>query len=158
MAMDVALRLEVEDLHAEYCAALDEGRYEDWAALFTDDCLYRIVPRDNHERGLPLAIMHCESRGMLLDRIVAIRETSYYAPRTLRHMVSGIRVVADDDGALRGQANYLVLQTLPEQPTTLFNAGRYLDAIVREAGRLRIKERLCIFDSIVVPNSLIVPV
>ena len=158
MAMDVALRLEVEDLHAEYCAALDEGRYEDWAALFTDDCLYRIVPRDNHDRGLPLAIMHCESRGMLLDRIVAIRETSYYAPRTLRHMVSGIRVVADDDGALRGQANYLVLQTLPEQPTTLFNAGRYLDAIVREAGRLRIKERLCIFDSIVVPNSLIVPV
>jgi 3-phenylpropionate/cinnamic acid dioxygenase small subunit len=158
MAMDVALRLEVEDLHAEYCAALDEGRYEDWAALFTEDCLYRIVPRDNHERGLPLAIMHCESRGMLLDRIVAIRETSYYAPRTLRHMVSGIRVVADDDGALRGQANYLVLQTLPEQPTTLFNAGRYLDAIVREAGRLRIKERLCIFDSIVVPNSLIVPI
>ena len=158
MAMDVALRLEVEDLHAEYCAALDEGRYEDWAALFTEDCLYRIVPRDNHERGLPLAIMHCESRGMLLDRIVAIRETSYYAPRTLRHMVSGIRVAAEADGALRGQANYLVLQTLPEQPTTLFNAGRYLDTMVREAGRLRLKERLCIFDSIVVPNSLIVPV
>jgi len=158
MAMDVALRLEVEDLHAEYCAALDEGRYEDWAALFTEDCLYRIVPRDNHERGLPLAIMHCESRGMLLDRIVAIRETSYYAPRTLRHMVSGIRVAAEADGALRGQANYLVLQTLPEQPTTLFNAGRYLDTMVREAGRLRLKERLCIFDSIVVPNSLIVPI
>jgi salicylate 5-hydroxylase small subunit len=158
MAMDVALRLEVEDLHAEYCAALDEGRYEDWAALFTEDCLYRIVPRDNHERGLPLAIMHCESRGMLLDRIVAIRETSYYAPRTLRHMVSLVRVAADDDGTLRGQANYLVLQTLPEQPTTLFNAGRYLDTMVREAGRLRLRERLCIFDSIVVPNSLIVPV
>ena len=158
MAMDVALRLEVEDLYAEYCAALDEGRYEDWAALFTEDCLYRIVPRDNHERGLPLAIMHCESRGMLLDRIVAIRETSYYAPRTLRHMVSGIRVAAEADGALRGQANYLVLQTLPEQPTTLFNAGRYLDTMVREAGRLRLKERLCIFDSIVVPNSLIVPI
>jgi len=158
MAMDVALRLEVEDLHAEYCAALDEGRYEDWAALFTEDCLYRIVPRDNHERGLPLAIMHCESRGMLLDRIVAIRETSYYAPRTLRHMVSGIRVAAEADGAQRGQANYLVLQTLPEQPTTLFNAGRYLDTMVREAGRLRLKERLCIFDSIVVPNSLIIPI
>lgn len=109
MAMEAALRLEVEDLHAEYCAALDEGRYEDWAALFTEDCLYRIVPRDNHERGLPLAIMHCESRGMLLDRIVAIRETSYYAPRALRHMVSLARVVAHDDGTLRGQANYLVL-------------------------------------------------
>jgi salicylate 5-hydroxylase small subunit len=73
-------------------------------------------------------------------------------------MVSLVRVAADDDGTLRGQANYLVLQTLPEQPTTLFNAGRYLDAIVREEGRLRFKERLCVFDSIVVPNSLIVPV
>lgn len=158
MIAPVELRLAVEDLHAEYCAALDEGRYEDWAELFTEDCLYRIVPRDNHDRGLPLAIMHCESKGMLRDRIVAIRETSYYAPRALRHIVSGIRVAAEADGVLRGQANYLVLQTLPEQPTTLFNAGRYADVIVREAGLLRFKERLCIFDSIVVPNSLIVPV
>jgi 3-phenylpropionate/cinnamic acid dioxygenase small subunit len=157
MAVPVELRLAVEDLHSEYCAALDERRYEDWAALFTEDCLYRIVPRDNHERGLPLALMHCESRGMLLDRIVALRETSYYAPRTLRHMVSGIRVAAEADGVLRGQANYLVLQTLPEQPTTLFNAGRYLDVVVREAAGLRFRERLCVFDSILVPNSLIVP-
>jgi 3-phenylpropionate/cinnamic acid dioxygenase small subunit len=157
MAVPVELRLAVEDLHSEYCAALDERRYEDWAALFTEDCLYRIVPRDNHERGLPLALMHCESRGMLLDRIVALRETSYYAPRALRHMVSGIRVAAEADGVLRGQANYLVLQTLPEQPTTLFNAGRYLDVVVREAAGLRFRERLCVFDSILVPNSLIVP-
>jgi salicylate 5-hydroxylase small subunit len=157
MAVSVELRLAIEDLYSEYCAALDEGRYEDWAALFTEDCLYRIVPRDNHERGLPLALMHCESRGMLLDRIVALRETSYYAPRALRHMVSGLRVAAEAEGVLRGQANYLVLQTLPEQPTTLFNAGRYLDVVVREAAGLRFRERLCVFDSILVPNSLIVP-
>jgi len=157
MAVPVALRLEIEDLYSEYCAALDEGRYEDWAALFTEDCLYRVVPRDNHDRGLPLALMHCESRGMLLDRIVALRETAYYAPRALRHMVSGIRIAGAEDGVLRGQANYLVLQTLAEQPTTLFNAGRYQDIIVRAAGSLRFRERLCIFDSILVPSSLIVP-
>ena len=121
------------------------------------DCLYRIVPRDNHERGLPLALMHCESRGMLLDRVVALRETSYYAPRALRHMVTGIRIAAAEGDALGGQANYLVLQTLPEQPTTVFNAGRYLDVIVREAAGLRFRQRLCIFDSILVPSSLIVP-
>jgi 3-phenylpropionate/cinnamic acid dioxygenase small subunit len=157
-AVPVALRLEVEDLYAEYCASLDEGRYEDWASLFTEECLYRIVPRDNHDRGLPLAIMHCESRGMLEDRVVAIRETSFYAPRMLRHIVSGIRVELAADGGMSGQANYLVLQTLSDQPTTLFNAGRYLDAILRDGGRLRFKQRLCIFDSIVVPNSLIVPI
>jgi salicylate 5-hydroxylase small subunit len=157
MAVAIELRLAVEDLYAEYCAALDEGRYEDWAGLFTEDCLYRIVPRDNHERGLPLALMHCESRGMLLDRVVSLRETSYYAPRALRHMVSGIRVAEAADGTLGGQANYLVLQTLPGETTTLFNTGRYLDLIVREAAGLRFRERLCVFDSIVVPSSLIVP-
>ncbi len=158
MTASIALRLEVEDLYSEYCAALDEGRYEDWAALFTEACLYRIVPRDNHDRGLPLAIMHCESRLMLQDRVVAIRETSYYAPRFLRHIVSGIRVDEAAEGSIAGRANYLVLQTLPEQPTALFNAGRYLDVIVRDEGVLRFRERLCIFDSIVVPNSLIVPI
>ena len=157
MAVSIALRLEVEDLYSEYCAALDEERYEDWAALFTEACLYRIVPRDNHDRGLPLAVMHCESRLMLQDRVVAIRETAYYAPRYLRHIVSGIRVDAAPDGGIGGLANYLVLQTLREQPTTLFNAGRYRDVIVRDDGKLRFRERLCIFDSIVVPNSLIVP-
>ncbi len=158
MTASIALRLEVEELYSEYCAALDEGRYEDWAALFTEACLYRIVPRDNHDRGLPLAIMHCESRLMLQDRVVAIRETSYYAPRFLRHIVSGIRVDGAAEGRIAGRANYLVLQTLPEQPTALFNAGRYLDVIVRDEGKLRFRERLCIFDSIVVPNSLIVPI
>ena len=79
--LPVELRLEIEDLCAEYCAALDDGRYEDWPELFTEECLYRIVPRDNFDRGLPIALMHCESRLMLRDRVVAVRETAYYAPR-----------------------------------------------------------------------------
>ena len=156
--LPVELRLEIEDLCAEYCAALDDGRYEDWPELFTEECLYRIVPRDNFDRGLPIALVHCESRLMLRDRVVAVRETAYYAPRLLRHIVSFIRAKPGEGGEIRSEANYLVLQTLPDQPTELFNSGRYLDRLVREDGRLRFKERLCVFDSIVVPNSLIVPI
>jgi 3-phenylpropionate/cinnamic acid dioxygenase small subunit len=158
MTLAAELRFEIEDLHTAYCAALDDGRYEDWPELFAEDGLYRIVPRDNHDRGLPLAIMHCEGKGMLLDRVVAIRQTSYFAPRLLRHLVSGIRSVQGADGSITSEANYLVLQTLPDQPTELFNSGRYLDHLVRENGRLRFKERLCVFDSIVIPNSLIIPI
>ena len=40
MAIPVELRLAVEDLYSEYSAALDEGRYEDWAALFTEDAVW----------------------------------------------------------------------------------------------------------------------
>jgi 3-phenylpropionate/cinnamic acid dioxygenase small subunit len=158
VALPLELRLEIEDLYTEYCAALDDGRYEAWPELFTEACLYRIVPRDNHDRGLPIALIHCESRGMLRDRVVAIRETAYFAPRLLRHLVSGIRSEIAGDRTIVSQANYLVLQTLADRPTELFNSGRYLDRIVRDEGRLRFQERLCVFDSIVVPNSLIIPI
>ncbi|HZS84561.1 MAG TPA: aromatic-ring-hydroxylating dioxygenase subunit beta [Stellaceae bacterium] len=157
-APSLELRLAIEDLNSAYCAALDDGRYEEWPELFAEDCLYRIVPRDNYERDLPIALMHCESKGMLKDRVIAVRQTAFYLPRFLRHIVSGIRSTVEADGTIRSTANYLVVQTLPEQPTELFNSGRYLDVILREEGGLRFKERLCVFDSIVVPNSLVVPI
>jgi hypothetical protein len=85
------LRLELDELYAQYVGCLDEERFEDWPEFFTDDCLYRIVPRDNFERGLPIATWHSEGRAGLLDRIVAIRKTMNYAPRYIRRMVSAIR-------------------------------------------------------------------
>ncbi|MSP98456.1 MAG: anthranilate 1,2-dioxygenase, partial [Betaproteobacteria bacterium] len=37
----------------EYAYLIDEDRLEDWVECFTDDCLYRIVPRENLDAGLP---------------------------------------------------------------------------------------------------------
>ena len=76
------LRLELEALYADYTGCLDEERFEEWPNFFVEDCLYKIVPRENYERGLPLATWLCESKGYLLDRITGIRKTSMYAPRT----------------------------------------------------------------------------
>jgi 3-phenylpropionate/cinnamic acid dioxygenase small subunit len=81
-----------------------------------------------------------------------------YAPRALRHLVSGLRIVAVEDDVVRAQASYAVLQTLPDEETTVFNAGRYLDRLVREGGTLKFQERLCVFDSVLVPGSLVYPI
>ena len=152
------LRLELDDLYTAYAACLDDGELERWPEFFTDECRYEIVPRENFDRGLPLALMRCESKGMLVDRVAALRRASVYAPRALRHLISGIRVTAGGDTDLRAQANYAVLQTLPDEETTVFNAGRYIDRLVREAGTLKFRERLCVFDSILVPGSLVYPI
>src|SRR5262245_20503310 len=151
------LRLELEELYAGYSACLDEERFEDWPAFFTDPCVYQIVPRDNFERGLPLATWLCESRGYLLDRVTAIRKTAVYAPRYLRRMVSGIRALGWSDGLLEVRANYLALETLQDELTRVFNVGQYRDKLVVDGGKLKFREKLCIFDSILVPNSLIYP-
>jgi 3-phenylpropionate/cinnamic acid dioxygenase small subunit len=150
-------RLELEELYADYVAALDEERFEDWTGFFTEDCLYRIVPRENADRGLPIAVMHCESKGYLLDRVLAIRKTAVYAPRYIRRMVSNIRILGWQDDLLRVTARYAAFETLRDEFTRVFSVGEHRDRVAVVDGRLRFREKLVVFDSELIPNSLIYP-
>jgi len=44
-----------------------------------------------------------------------------------------------------------------EEWPDFFNAPRSRDKLAVEDGRLRFQERICVFDSLLVPNSLIFP-
>jgi 3-phenylpropionate/cinnamic acid dioxygenase small subunit len=151
------LRLELEELYAAYAGCLDEERFEDWPEFFTDQCLYKIIPRENFERGLPLATWLCESKAMLKDRVAMIRRTAVYGPRWIRRMTSSIRMLGWEGEVLNVRASYLAVETLLDELTRVFNAGQYRDRIVVEDARLKFREKLCVFDSLVVPNSLIYP-
>jgi len=151
------LRLELEELYAAYTGCLDEERFEEWPDFFADPCVYKIVPRENFERGLPLATWLCESKGYLVDRVVAVRRTAVYAPRYIRRMVSGIRILGWKDGVLGTRANYLALETLQDELTRVFNTGQYHDKLVVGDGKLKFMEKVCVFDSMLIPNSLIYP-
>src|SRR5712691_2291544 len=151
------LRLELEELYAAYTACLDEERFEVWPEFFVEQCLYKFVPRENFERGLRLATWRLAGMGYLADRVTAIRKTAVYAPRYTRRMVSGLRVLGWKEGMLEVRANYVALETLQDELTRVFNTGQYRDKLVVEDDRLKFKEKLCIFDSLLVPNSLIYP-
>jgi len=157
MAVPLAVRYEIEELLAEYAAVLDAVDLERWPEFFTEQCFYEIIPRENYDRGLPLAIMRCESKGMLRDRVVAIRDTMMYEPRYMRHIISAIRVRGENPEGITVEANYAVFETVIDDLTRVFNVGRYLDRIVREAGQLKFAEKHCVYDSVLVPNSLIYP-
>jgi 3-phenylpropionate/cinnamic acid dioxygenase small subunit len=152
------LRARLADLYCDYGDALDDGELERWPDFFTEDCIYKIVPRENFERGLPIALIYCESRNMLADRVVALRETALYVPRIMRHLTSNIRVRAVEPNGLRLTANFALLQTMPDQPSELFLCGMYHDRVVENGGQLRFAERICVYDSTIVPTSLIYPV
>jgi salicylate 5-hydroxylase small subunit len=149
---------ELMQLYAEYAACLDDGRFDDWPNLFTEDCHYRIVPRENHDRGLPLATMDLIGRGMLLDRVYAARSTLFHAPYYQRHIIGAARVTADTPVGIAAEANYLVIRTKRDLPSEVFNAGRYIDRIVRTPDGLRFRSKLCVFDSELIPNSIIYPI
>jgi 3-phenylpropionate/cinnamic acid dioxygenase small subunit len=152
------LRLEIEELHAAYAYCLDHGRIEDWPDFFTDDCIYKLISRENYDLGLPLGTMFAEKRGGLLDRVASVKKTTVYHERYLTHMIANTRVLSEKNGVVEACANYVVLETLPNQYTQILNAGRYLDTIVRDGRRLRFREKICIFDTVLVPASIIHPV
>ena len=79
-----------------------------------------------------------------------------YEPRYMRHMISAIRVTGESPGRDTVEANYAVFETLVDELTRVLTWG-YLDRIVREAGQLKFAEKHCVYDSVLVPNSLIYP-
>jgi salicylate 5-hydroxylase small subunit len=157
MNVELELRLNLSDLYASYCACLDAGRFDDWPGFFTDDCRYRVVARENHDRNLPLGTMDLQSRGALLDRVYAVQSTLFHAPYYQRHIVGPARILGRDGDTIVAEANYLVIRTKRDQPSEVFNAGRYLDRIVTAQQGLRFAEKICIFDSELIPNSIIYP-
>ena len=145
-------------LHADYASAVDAGRWDDWVDLFTDDCVYRVQPRENHERGFPLATMSLTSKGMLKDRAYGIRETLFHDPYYQRHVV-GLPVVREvTPDRIRCEANYAVFRTKLSELSTVYNVGRYLDVVARTPQGLKFAVRECIYDSEMIPNSLIYPI
>jgi salicylate 5-hydroxylase small subunit len=159
MKMQPSDYFELSQLYADYARAVDSGNWDLWPEFFIDACSYRLQPRENHERGLPLATLSFESKGMLEDRVYGIRETLFHDPYYQRHVV-GLPLVhgVDEDGTIRSEANYAVFRTKLSELSTVFNVGRYLDTVVRRPEGLKFASRLVVYDSEMIPNSIIYPI
>lgn len=152
------LQMQVDRLNADYGAALDEKRFDDWPEFFVEDGQYKVQARENFDRGLPLALIALESRGMMKDRVYGVTQTIYHGPYYTRHVVSPARVLSDAQGVVRAETNYAVFRTRPGDATEVYNVGRYIDEIARTEAGLRFRSRLCVYDSEMVLNSLIYPI
>jgi salicylate 5-hydroxylase small subunit len=156
--IDIGTWLALTRLYAEYAAAVDAGDWDKWIDLFVEDCDYRVQPRENHERGFPLATLALLSKGMLRDRAYGIKETLFHDPYYQRHVTAAPLVEKIEGGVICAQANYAVFRTKLSQESTVFNVGRYLDRIRMTPDGLRFEQRHCIYDTEMIPNSLIYPI
>jgi anthranilate 1,2-dioxygenase small subunit len=156
----VLLHHEIDSFNARYAQALDEQRLSDWTEMFTDDALYVVLSRENFDRGLPVGLIYCENKRMIHDRAFALMETSMFAPRYLRHIIGNQVVLSEErTGTIKCRANYVVLQVLFDRPdATLHQVGVYHDVFRRVDGALKLAERRCVYDNLLVPNALCIPV
>jgi len=163
------LRLRIEALYAEYAQTIDDDRLEDWPGFFVEDGKYRVTTRENHDSGLTLAMMYCDGRGMMRDRVSALRQANIYEPHVYCHLTSAVRLMAPSLpspasggglgwGEIRAQANFAVIRTMQEGDQSIFACGRTYDRIVETDGRLLFKERLVVLDSRQVDTLLVIPI
>jgi len=150
--------LALTQLYADYASAVDSGNWDLWPEFFTEQCVYRLQPRENHERGFALATLSFTSKGMLKDRVYGIKETLFHDPYYQRHIVGTPVVRSAEGGSFRCEANYAVFRTKLSDASTVFNVGRYLDTVVRTPEGMKFASRECIYDSEMIPNSIIYPI
>ena len=148
---------DLTQLYDRYAQAVSSGEWELWPEFFTDDCSYRLQPRETYDRGFPLATLSFESKGMLKDRVYGIRETLFHDPYYQRHVVGTPLVLKAEPDRFECEANYAVFRTKLSELSSVFSVGRYIDVVVRTEQGLKFASRQVIYDSEMIPNSVIYP-
>ncbi len=154
---DYALKKEavVAYLH-RLCRMLDEFDIRGFVDEFPDDGSYRLIPRDNYERRLPVHVIDDDKR-RLIYRMELITEHWHYERFREMRMLSNVMVEFPDAETAIAKSNLLVYQTDAEGRTNLHMACVLEDRIVAAGGRWRIKDRLAILESFLPNEAIVVP-
>jgi anthranilate 1,2-dioxygenase small subunit len=155
---EIELQFQIERLLSAYAQCIDEDRLEAWPELFTDDCVYQLIARENAERNLPIAAMYCDSKRMLIDRVVSLRHANIYEKHSYRHLVSSTMVIEIEEQVVRARSHYAVYRTRTNGATEIYNTGAYLDDIVVRNGRWLFQKKIVTFDTNRIDSLLATPI
>jgi anthranilate 1,2-dioxygenase small subunit len=154
---ELAVRHGIHELIAAYVDCIDEDRLEDWPDFFVEQCRYVITSRASHEAGLPHGVVYAASRGMLIDRVTALRQANIFEPHRYRHIVGPIRIERVDETVAQVCSNFIAVRIMHDGEMSLFAAGRYLDRIALTILPYRFIERLVVLDSQKIDTLLVIP-
>jgi anthranilate 1,2-dioxygenase small subunit len=154
---EAAVRRGVDELLAAYAECIDDDRLEEWPDFFVEQCRYLITSRANHEAGMPHGIVYAASRGMLADRVMALRRANIFEPHRYRHIVGPTRIEGIDGLVAQVRSNFLAVRIMHDGDVSLFAVGRYLDRIDLASRPYRFLERLVVLDSEKIDTLLVIP-
>ena len=153
-----AVREQIERLIVDSAMFIDRDELDAWVDCFEPEGRYIVMPRENRILGLPVGIIHCETRARIQDRIVCLRHANKYNPHFDRHILSASRINAVTDGVATVETNFLVVQTNKTGESRLFCAGCYEDQILVHGDTAKFTERIAVLDTFSVPTLLATPV
>lgn len=117
----------IREVMAEYCFCLDDGRYDDMAALFTEDGTW------------DTAFGAATGRAAIAELAGNIRARAGADRPRAAHLVTNV-VIALDGAHARVHSNWMVMQNSPTGPK-LGSGGAYADEFVQRDGRWLLRYR-----------------
>jgi 3-phenylpropionate/cinnamic acid dioxygenase small subunit len=117
----------IRELLAEYCFRLDDGRFAEMAALFTEDGTW--------DTAFGKAVGHAAIAALAQS----LRERAGAARPRAVHLVTNIVIALDGDRA-RARSNWMVIENNAAGPK-IGSGGAYLDDIAKTSGRWRLRYR-----------------
>lgn len=157
--MSVFTQERLTALNAAYARCIDNDQLETWPDFFLDRCLYLITTADNHAQGMQAGIVYADSRAMLQDRILALRDANVYEQQRYRHIIGAPLVLEQNSDTATVESPFIVARIMRDGTTDVFATGRYLDRVVAAPdGSLKFAERLVICDSNNIDTLLVLPV
>jgi anthranilate 1,2-dioxygenase small subunit len=143
--------------NADYARCIDDDRLEEWPDFFADDCLYRVTSAQNHAEGLEASLIFANSKGMLRDRISALRTANIYERQSYRHIIGAPSILGVDGERVRTEAPFMVARIMRDGTTTVFATGRYMDEWRATSDGVELIERIVICDSSRIDTLLAIP-
>ena len=121
MATAIEEKDAIREVLAEYCFRLDDGRFAEMAALFTENGTW------------DTAFGRATGRAVIAELARSLRERAGdQRPRAI-HLVTNIAIALDGASA-RVRSNWTVVQNSPEGPK-IGSGGAYLDEMIKEGGQ-----------------------
>jgi anthranilate 1,2-dioxygenase small subunit len=144
-------------LQAAYIRCIDRNELEGWPDFFLDPCLYVVTTAENHRNGFEGGMIYADTKGMLVDRIAALREANVYEKQTYRHILGLPSVLKNGGGEAETETPFMVARIMHDGQTDIFATGVYLD-VVRAAGNdLKFAKRIVVCDSSRIHTLLALP-
>ncbi|MBH67065.1 MAG: hypothetical protein CMM58_01810 [Rhodospirillaceae bacterium] len=155
--LDMDLRVRVMDFLSDCAHSIDDDRLEEWPNFFSERGIYHITTKENEEAGLPIGIMYCEGRGMLKDRINALRTANVFEPHTYCHLLGNTRLSYKSHDTLSARTNFSVIRTMQSGKTENFAIGKYIDEIKFDQKIIEFTLRRVVLESRRVNVLLVLP-
>jgi anthranilate 1,2-dioxygenase small subunit len=158
--VDAGILARIDELQMKYLSALDRQDMQGWLDCFAEEASYVCISRENHDAGLPVAMMLDDSRARLKDRVKFVNEvwSGTFEDYSTRHFVQRFECTQGDSGRFNVQSNFIVSYTNRRGGSEILVTGVYDDAVDINGPAATFRAKKAIMDTVTTPRYLVYPI